>query len=300
MTDMNVIVGYHGGGESRGGGSGRLAGDSNRCREAMKAGVGGGAKLVCLLEDAKLYLDVGVFLDSTVYCSHPTLTGCLCCRPVFVHDEATFNRLSDYARARCNTSPQELTVMKANLIHCESNPLDSKQLWLQLQQGPIHTLMATFLQEWNRRKPLLLTTAVSDCTTETAQDSEQLVLPCTCCIKSSNCRCVGLIHILLIVLTAVSLVNTWYLTFAIICCHTHWQDVPICFADTPRKPCAVCRVHFAERVYQQLLPCFGEHIATLFLLLSACGTCTLTAVMVLLGARALSPACSCQRPCKKP
>ena len=154
------------------------------------------------MKDAKCALTcVRVFLEGTVYCSHPALTRRLCCRPVFAHDEATFNRLSDYARAHCNTSPQELAIMKANLIHCESNPLDSKQLWLQLQQGPIHTLMATFVQEWNRRKPVLLTTAVSDCTTETAQDSEQLVLSCTFGMRSSNCRCIGLSQILLFVLT---------------------------------------------------------------------------------------------------
>lgn len=206
MTHLCVIVVKYGGGESRGGGSGRLGGLTvTGVLGQRRAEVGGGAKLVCLLvgwlvKMLKRTL-MCVLLESTVYGSHPALTGRLCCRPVFAHDEATFNRLSDYARARCNSSPQELAIMKANLIHCERNPLDSEQLWLQLQQGPIHTLMATFLQEWNRRKPVLLTAAVSDCTTETAQDSEQLVLPCTCCMKSSKYRCIGLARILLTVLT---------------------------------------------------------------------------------------------------
>ena len=91
-------------------------------------------------------------------------------------DETTFERLSAYLKLDCNIVGHELSVIKANLIRCESNPSDDEQLWLQLQNGPIHTLMSTFKQEWQRRRSqFVASSAVSDCTSETAQDSEQMV-----------------------------------------------------------------------------------------------------------------------------
>ena len=103
------------------------------------------------------------------------------CRAGPALDDATFERLSTYLKQDCSVSDQELSVIKANLMRCESNPLDDEQLWIQLQHGPIHTLMSTFKQEWQRRRSQFVASiAVSDCTTETAQDSEQMVCrPCS-------------------------------------------------------------------------------------------------------------------------
>lgn len=72
--------------------------------------------------------------------------------------------------------------MTSNLICCQSNPNDSNDVQLQLQDGPLHRLTSSFLQEWqNRRSSLMDNAGSDDCTTETAQNSEQLVDFDFCC-----------------------------------------------------------------------------------------------------------------------
>lgn len=115
------------------------------------------------------------------------------CRAGPALDDATFERLSTYLKQECSVSDQELSVIKANLVRCESNPLDDEQLWIQLQHGPIHTLMSTFKQEWQRRRSQFVASiAVSDCTTETAQDSEQMVCSSLLWCMCFNQGCVQL------------------------------------------------------------------------------------------------------------